>query len=262
MDQFKEYTLAEYLLDKNTNFRTQLPLVHATKSSKLLSILSNKEISTTKCDTFTNEDLAYFFLGRPAYRKVIESPKEWELPTVLIFESACLLNKKRVYPFDSGAFLGGRLPSFITDFDESGYQVSQNASGADLIVEMFFGDDNRYYHGRSLGEEIIDKNNDLGINHSQIRALCSLYAEKSDKFDDRVLAIEFQTDQNVRLDDKLLGAVLPLPYKQNAAIKAFFDDINVLIESYDPYPINSEGYVAQVYNSVKNIYKKLGVIDE
>lgn len=261
MNDFKEYTLSEFLLGRNTNFRTKLPLVHSSKSSNLLSVLSAQEIKTTPCDTFTGETLAYFFLGKPAYRKIIKSPKDWELPFVLIFESTCLLNSNRVFPFDSGAFLSGRLPSFISDFKSDGYEVSANQSAIDLLIEIFFGDDNRYYHGQAFDEEKFDENNDLGINHSQVRALCSLYREKRTHHDDRVLAIEVQTDQHVKLDDKLLGAVLPFAYKVNPNVSEFFEDRDVLLKSYDLYPIDSGGYVAQIHSLVKSIYEELGLMN-
>ena len=58
---------------------------------------------TSKCNVFKGEDLLYFFVGRPAYKKesVLE-PHYWELPTCVICEYN-ITGAKRIYPFDTGA---------------------------------------------------------------------------------------------------------------------------------------------------------------
>lgn len=139
-EDLREYTLAEFLTGQSSNFRSGLPLVHSTASSNIWKLLERGHIVATPCDTFTGENLAYFFHGRPSYRKFLEQPQEWELPLVLVLKSTCLLNVRRIFPFDSGAFNSNRLPTYLSRFDQSGYEVSGQATALDLIVDIFFGE--------------------------------------------------------------------------------------------------------------------------
>ncbi|WP_132559089.1 hypothetical protein [Rhizobium sullae] len=224
-------------------------------------MLKQERVAVTPCDTFTGENLAYFFHGRPAYRKFHKQPQDWELPFVLVLKSTCLLNIRRIFPFDSGAFHSARLPSYLSRFDETGYEVSSHAGAVDLLVDIFFGGDASYFHGKAKSREEVSRRNGLNIRYAQVLALCSLYNREQLEADDRTLAIEVQTDQDVSIKDNLLGAVLPRSYFDDSGLKKYFKERGVQVRQYDVYPINTEAYVSIVYEEVKAIYKKLGLIN-
>lgn len=264
MDDLKDYSLAEFLSGQSTNFRSALPLVHSSESKNLLAVIREGKIAVKKCDTFTDENLAYFFHGRPSYRKFHDKPKDWQLPFVMILKSACLLNLRRIYPFDSGAYFSGRFPTYLSDFAATGYELGpQGSTAIDLIIDIFFGSDTDYLHGRAKPVDEVNHRRKLGVRHSEIQALCAMYNREQVSADDRSLAIEIQTASDVAIKDHLLGIVMPRPYFDDKILKQRLRAINnrVEIRQYDVYPLSTESYMAAIYDLVKSIYKKLGMID-
>lgn len=261
MDDLRDYTLAEFLTQQSTNFKSELPLVHSTESANIWRILKEERVAATPCDTFTGENLAYFFHGRPAYRKFRNQPQDWELPFVLVLKSTCLLSIRRIYPFDSGAFHTARLPSYVSRFEPQGYEVAAEAAAVDLLVDIFFGGDSSYFHGRAKPREEVSRRSGLNMRYAQVLALCALYNREQLTADDRSMAIEIQTDQDVSIRDNLLGVVLPRPYFDDKGLKRYFKERGVTVRQYDVYPINTEAYVGIIYEEVKSIYRKRGLID-
>ncbi|WP_299860645.1 hypothetical protein [uncultured Hoeflea sp.] len=262
MNIFKEYTLAEYISEQGTNFGSSLPLVHSTEGSNLLSILGNGVIETIPCDTFTDEKLSYFFHGRPSYRKFVNEPKFWQLPVVMVFKSTCLVNKTRIFPFDSGALYSNRLPKYISSFSPDGYQLSSKSDCLDLLIDIFFGDDASYFAGRAKPYDQVVGRRKFGVRHAQVAALCSLYNREQLEADDRALAIEIQTDQDVQIKDNLIGAVLPRPYYDDPELKKYFRENRIIVKHYDIYPLSVEAYMSLIYSNVKELYMKWGLIGD
>lgn len=262
MDDLQDYTLAEFLGEQSTNFKSGLPLVHSSESKNLPKMLSQGKIAVTACDTFKNENLAYFFHGRPSYRRFHSQPKEWQLPFVLVLKSTCLLNVRRIFPFDSGAFCSNRFPSYLNEFSIDGYELSsQGITAVDLLIDIFFGSDTDYLHGKSRpADEVVHRRN-LNIRHSEIKALCAMYNRDQISADDRALAIEIQTDKDVVIKDQLLGVVMPRPYFDDKTLKSYLKSQKVLVKNYDVYPLSTESYMSTVYTEVKAIYRKLRLID-
>lgn len=261
MDELKEYTLSEFLREQGTNFKTTLPIVHSSESKNLLRMLMEEKVAVTECDTFRGENLAYFFHGRPAYRRYHARPKQWQLPFVLVLKSTCLMAMKRVFPFDSGAFFSGRLPDYLSEFDHAGYELSENSNPIDLLIDIFFGSDRDYFLGNPKSTQEVVHRKRLNIRHSEVMALCSMYNGDQLAADDRTLTIELQSDRDVSIKDQLLGVVMPRPYFDDKALKAVLKSRKVIAKAYDTHPISTESYVAQVYTEVKAIYAKLGLLD-
>ncbi len=261
MHDLKEYSLAEFLAEQSTNHKSGLPYVHSTEAANVWEILKKGHIEVTACDTFTGENLAYFFYGRPAYRKLHIAPQDWQLPLVFVMKNTCLMSVRRVFPFDSGAFHSNRLPDYLSRFDHSGYEVSNQKDAIDLLVDIFFGGDDEYFHGDAKPRKEVARRNGLTMRHAQVQALCALYNREQLTADDRALAIEIQTDENVALKDNLYGVVLPRPFFDVKELRDYFKARRVIVKHYDVYPINAGGYIAAVYNEVKSIYKKMKVID-
>lgn len=104
--------LGDFLMRNSASVGRPLPLVHTCQSHSLENIISSGKIKTHYCDVF-QEDLNYFFVGRPAYKKDLdEEAAEWELPSCFVF-SYDISGAKRIYPFDTGAYQRGLFPSFI-----------------------------------------------------------------------------------------------------------------------------------------------------
>lgn len=264
MNDLKDYTLAEFLSEQSTNFRSTLPLVHSSESRNLPRIISEGKISVTPCDTFTDENLSYFFHGRPSYRKAYDKPKDWQLPFVLLLQNTCLVNMRRIFPFDSGALFADRFPKYLSNFKPEGYELSSQGNVAiDLLIDIFFGSDSAYLHGKAKPVDEVKQRRKLGISHSEIEALCAMYTRDQVTADDRSLTIEIQSDADVSIKDHLIGIVMPRPYFDDKRLKEHLRAIKGLqIKHYDVYPLSTESYMAIIYGLVKDIYRKLGRIDD
>ncbi|MER9944801.1 hypothetical protein NKJ70_23155 [Mesorhizobium sp. M0092] len=263
MDDLRDFTLAEFLTDQSTNFKSSLPVAHSSESSNLIRMLTGGKIAVTECDTFTSEKLAYFFYGRPAYRKTYDKPKNWQLPFVLVLKSTCLLNVRRIYPFDSGAYFSGRFPEYLTGFDPKGYELAgQGLPVIDLLIDIFFGTDSDYMHGVAKPVDEVKQRRKLDIRHSEVEALCAMYNRDQLKADDRALAIEIQTNTDVPIKDDLLGIVMPRPYFEDKELKKRLKSVpGLIVKPYDVWPLSTESYMGTIYEEVLKIYRKLGFVN-
>src|SRR5215468_10821505 len=116
--------LLEFLSRNSIEQCEPLPLVHTSAAYFLKQILREKKLSATPCSVFKGEDLLYFFVGRPAYKKEIElEARYWELPCCFILEYE-VIGARHIYPFDTGAFVNGLYPNFVSLADLREYNVS------------------------------------------------------------------------------------------------------------------------------------------
>lgn len=261
LDAFQDFTFAQFLTNQATNYKRTLPLVHSSESHRMLKMLGDGKVAVTECDTFKGENLAYFFYGRPSYRKFYERPKEWQLPFVMVLKSTCLLSLKRLFPFDSGAFFSNRLPSYMTSFPAEDFELSSNPAAIDLLIDIFFGSDEDYLHNRSKPAAEVTHRRKLGVRHPEVKALCAMYNGDEVKADDRSRAFELQTDTDVKIKDELLAVVMPRPYFDDKKLKAALKSQGVIARPYDVWELNTEGYMSAIYTEVKAVYKKLGFLD-
>ena len=89
--------LKEFLL-RNSVVPARPPgLVHTCQAYSLDEIMKDDAIKPSMCDVF-GEPLAYFFVGRPAYKRDLDpDAAEWELPVCFVFEYD-ISSAKRIYP--------------------------------------------------------------------------------------------------------------------------------------------------------------------
>lgn len=258
MTDFRPVTLAEYLTEVKTNYKSALPFLHSTEANNFLHILADDELKTRRCDVFTSDEILYFFCGRPAFRKVRAEPKDWQLPVVLVFESSCVSVAKRIFPFDSGAFAKNLYPDYLTGLGMDGFELSSVEGAIDLLIDTFFGSDEDYFFHQPKTLEAVQSRSRIGVRHAQVKALCSMNAERPK--DDRANTIEIQTEQNVRIKDNLLGVVLPRQYYDEPNIRKHLKKRKVVVRPYDVYPLSVESYVGLVYREVAEIYKKMNIM--
>jgi hypothetical protein len=128
--------LGDFLTRNSAITAKALPLVHTCHSYNLAGIISDSKIKTHYCDVF-HEQLNYFFVGRPAYKKDLsEEAADWELPTVFIF-SYNIVDAKRLYPFDTGALNKKMLPSFIQMMNRDSFDVADVPNAPDGLLAHF-----------------------------------------------------------------------------------------------------------------------------
>lgn len=123
----------------------QIPWCHTTDAYSLREILTDEYIKPQPCSTF-NEDLTYFFLGRPAYRHNEEEQIRItaKAPVVIIFDNCIEKLGKTIYPFDSGAFKQKYSKWKHPDMPLSSFQMPCRESAPEKQLSEFFGTKENY----------------------------------------------------------------------------------------------------------------------
>jgi len=240
-----------------------LPLVHTTEAYFLKKIIRTGKIEATPCSVFKGENLAYFFIGRPAYKKDVSGEAEyWELPVCFIFE---YFNDsvKRIFPFDSGAFASkDRYPNFISIMDKDEFDVGADNEAPEKLIGTFFKSPSNYYRLKPVSEERFRSDFDVDVLNEEIHALHKLIRSKSDRYDDRRFSIEMQFSDPVEFSSKkLLAVVLPEEYIVNKPLMDMLEgQLEATVISYPIYPTNVLMYYYAIYEKVELFYKQKGLL--
>lgn len=258
----RRQSLSEFLNKKNLASDLTLPWVHSASAASLFKILEEEKLLAIDCDVFKGEKLVYFFVGRPAYKiPAVENPSEWQMPIVFVVRFDKPPPIKRVFPFDSGAFHKGRMPSYISMFPIGAFELATDTTMAGRLVSFYFKTQKRYFDRHAAGEQEMREEHSLDITHDQILALGKLYRDRDTaKLDDRAAAIEIQIAEDIPLQkSNVLGVVVPAEYKRHTDMRQALKALTPNIETYDIMPLGTEAHYGLVYECVKRIYKKTGI---
>ena len=234
-----------------------LPLVHTTPAYNLQRIFRDQIIRTSPCEFFNQEQLCYFFFGRPAYKWETESEAcDWELPVCFVFEYD-LSDIVRAFPFDTGAFFSKRLPHFLTMMPIEEFEISSIPDGPSKLVSAYFHSVSDYYSLNCRSEDAFRDYFTVNDIESEVRALHKLYAESRAHADDRRAAVElqFKTDFSLR-DRTLLALIMPDIYLSDKNIVEYAKDNKVSLITYDVFPLNSAAYTATIYQKLRDFYRR------
>lgn len=250
--------LSVFLTRNTVGDADMLPMIHTTTSYNISSIKDTNELKPTLCNVF-NEDLLYLFVGRPAYkRKDTGSQAEyWELPCCFIFDELVGAQFKKVYPFDSGAFLQKRYPEYIGMMPVSAFESNNNAAPS-RIISAFFGSADRYFSGKAKDVDQFEAEFDLGVLETEVRALRRLAGDGTPtNFDDRRFTIEVHLDQKIDFSNSPPSAVvLPSIYLRDEEIKnKIVDEWQALPITYEVFSLSLSAYDGIVYSKVKDYLK-------
>jgi hypothetical protein len=249
--------VAEFLNRMSNIAVDSMPMVHTTPAYNLRSIFESQRIRTMACSFFKSEQIAYFFFGRPAYKWETESEAaDWELPVCFVFEYD-LSGVKRVFPFDSGAFLSNRLPRFLTMMPIEQFDIANVPNGPSKLVGAYFTNVSQYYKLKCASEDSFTEAFTVESIESEVRALHKLYSNPQARVDDRRATIEMQFSEDILLKDrKLLAIILPDIYLEDSAIVKYCRKHRVEILPYDAFPLNSAAYTAIIYSKLKEFYRR------
>jgi hypothetical protein len=237
--------LADFLMRNSASVGRPLPLVHTCQSYSLENIISSGKIKTHYCDVF-QEDLNYFFVGRPAYKKDLDDEAaEWELPSCFVF-SYDVSGAKRIYPFDTGAYKRGLFPSFIQMMNRDEFDVSGISDAPGRIIGTFFGTPANYFRLKPMDEDSFVSRYSLGAFDAEVRSLHRLIVKTGKKpdrstdfkrIDDRrsTIEVQFEGDRLLRKKD-LIAVILPEPYFLEARVTDYFGKLGARLLSYQVHP--------------------------
>ena len=260
--------LGSFLLRNSVNSGNPggtLPLVHSLSGYRFGKLLAAGQIVAEECDVFKEENLNYFFMGRPAYKVKDASlqAETWELPCCFIFEYAAIGNIKRVFPFDSGGHYLELYPHYINMMPLDEFEVSDVEDAPSRIVGAFFGTPDAYFHLRPKDEAAFEREFSLGPKDAEVRAAHKLARHPAPQgFDDRRFTIELQTSETIDLKVvKPLAVIMPAVYLDDEETR------RIVVQEWkaEPisYPINSlsvNQYYGQIYERVERFYKDNGYL--
>lgn len=252
--------LFDFLQKNQIEKASALPAIHSTEAYFIKRFMATGAIEPSACKFFGGEKLSYFFVGRPAFKRPLAGePDYWELPMCFIVDYKAI-KRRRIFPFDSGAFKEGSYPNFISMMDLSEFAVERDNEAVEKMIGTFFGTNRSYFMLKSRGQTDFDSRFDVSVLEEEIKALHKLITLKHEKLDDRRFAIEVQTDQEFKLEkEKILGVVIPETYIENTRVVKFIEkDLNASILTYPLYPLKKEYYYYAIYEKVDHFFRQKG----
>ncbi|MDR3448736.1 MAG: hypothetical protein P4M15_03125 [Alphaproteobacteria bacterium] len=224
-------------------------------------IIRTGVIKAQLCDVF-QEQLNYFFVGRPAYKARHDDDEGafWELPVCFVFQFD-VTNSKRIYPFDTGAFEREKFPQFIQMMDREDFEIGAVINGPEKYIGTFFGTPSKYFKMEPIDESKLQSRYSLGVFDAEIQALHRLVIRPGPKIgdtrvDDRRSTIEVQFDKDrVLLKKDLLAVIMPEPYFLEPEVTKYFESLGADIISYQTFPQNPTLYYAVIYEKIGEFFR-------
>ncbi|CAL4868258.1 hypothetical protein MMA231_02533 [Asticcacaulis sp. MM231] len=252
-------------LAKNTiKVADGLPVVHSTRAYNLGQLRQSNMLQVTECDVFKTEELNYFFVGRPAYKLDSDGQgSPWEYPCCFIFDIKVLSDIRRIFPFDSGAFAGGRYPSYIQRMPLEEFTAETSTETPGKIIGAFFGSPWNYFRSKPVNEDDFISEHNLGAFDAEVRGLHRLSGDSgSDKFDDRRMTIEIQNGSPIDLvADNPLAVIAPSEYFDDADFrKQVTETWGAEPISYPVHTLSVQGAYSSIYDRVLDFYQRNGLL--
>ncbi|WP_207184084.1 hypothetical protein [Methylobacterium indicum] len=255
-------TLRDFLGKSNLAVAKEPPLVHSTQVQNIWKVKKSGKLLAMPCSVFKAEKLCYCFVGRPAYKQDdIDNPQRWQLPMAFVLRFHEPPSIKRIFPFDSGAFMQHRLPDYVTGFDLEGFDISSDRRNIGRLISLVYRTPDKYFDRAAAGFEEITEQHEMTLRHQEIMAVCRLALDNSSrKCDDRAAAIEVSLDQDVVLThENVLGIVVPEEVTREPSLMKWLFGLTPNIETYSHFPLSLHAHYGQIYQAVRQIYKKAGV---
>jgi hypothetical protein len=251
--------LTAFLQRNQISRSNPLPLVHTTESYYLKKILKTGYIEARPCNVFTGEKLAYFFVGRAAYKRELTQEAEyWELPSCIV-KSFSTRGVKRIFPFDSGAFKAKRYSSSIAMMELDDFEVGSDPEAPQKLIGTFFNSARNYYHLYARPREQFESMFEVDVLDEEVKALHGLIQRKHTRSDDRRFAIEMQFENNISIThDKPICIILPETYLSNEAYAKALENAAQYVLTYPVYPLRKEYFYYAIYQKLDELYKRLG----
>lgn len=186
---------------RGTSLLTPMDLVHITSVGWARRIISDSKLEVRRCKVF-EKDLIYAFLARPAYRFRDGDTKSHQInrfPFVFVLSPARLPAPYHVYPFDTGAFMGGVYGNAAdpTVFLED-YALEPTVDAALLHVAWAFGTRAAYFEGKLKTDLANTLPTWRSVGRGWIDIAC-LAGTGSDRPDARASAVELAYGQTIDL---------------------------------------------------------------
>lgn len=252
----KSNTRFNDFIKKHPSLEKILPLIHTTDGYSGRDIIDNKELCPDMCPVF-NENLLYFFYGRPAYRVGDTKNATSQIcfmPVCFVLKPEAVSSIKRIFPFDSGAFNRNMFEKYMhPKMKKEDFFLDISLDMASRVVSFFYGSNYKYYSGEVQQPEI-------PCDQFEVESYYQLIADKNKTdHDDRCSTIELQTDNVTRIiKDNILLLVLPICFLDDKNVKQFITEWGVKYIGYKTYHGKVLEYMSELRKIVEDFLKEKG----
>lgn len=242
-----------------------MPLTHVTKGIHAEDIIRAGQVGTAECKVF-NEQLAYFFYGRPAYRVGGDGAVKVEAacPYCFVFDAALIHTAKAIHAFDTGAFVK-RLYTHVMmeEMNIEDFSLQRDVTRPNRIVAAAFATMSNYLDGDITKVTSADDGAEPWEFHA--RSYLHLLASPGrNEPDDRICSIEVVFGNAVPLVGNLSAVVVPHTLwdkGKRAPWLEVLDSAGVEILPYIFVPgRHPEHYHAHLETAVRDFYKRRGIL--
>lgn len=247
----------QYILDQNPAV-PPLPLMHTMEGLGFRSAFTESRLEPNSCPVFKEEKLLYLFYGRPAYRINSSDYVNSDVcfPICFILHPNTVEKAKRVYPFDSGAYINKLFSTFLFEKYEIDHFLVNPTTLKTIscpeiparIVATFYENNSKYYWGdcnQLLRFSALDY--EAKDYHELIRN------RGGARFDDRRGTIEVQIEESILLSqDTVCAVALPQLFMEDEKIRG------KVIKEWKAKPLVYRAYLSDPSQFTAVIIEKVG----
>jgi hypothetical protein len=155
---------------------------------------------------------------------------------VIGFDPDLVHAKKRIFPFDTGAFANQRYTAWMHDaMDLRDFELTNLADAPQRYVSSFFGTNHNYLKLTPRAPPV------SYTGHFEVDAMVSLLTDPNgDKADDRRLTLELQVQEPIPFDSAVVRAlIIPRSLRAAPYIQRFLKGPGrgVEVRAYDAAPL-------------------------
>jgi hypothetical protein len=212
-----------------------LSLVHTSDFCRLRGIQEKDRLVAAEDKRFNKERLLYFFYGRPSYRvnpQVSNTRVSTFAPVAFVLKKDCAWNGTRLHPFDTDAFIDGRMQTTIhSEFGREDFELAAVPESAQALVSAFYENNKNYIDCNptiNLDVNALIKNRQLQVE----TYFDLLHSAPNDQNDERLHSIEVQTSADLPLRGNLLAVVIPERFFDEDQTRAIADDWGCKVVPY------------------------------
>jgi hypothetical protein len=221
----------------------------------------NGKFEPKECTVF-REKLIYFFYGRPAYKNGESTciGMSGKAPVALLLTAGIISEAKRIFPFDTGAFVGNRYAQWMhPSMKWEHFEITELSDAPNKHVDAFFGSNGRYMDCLPEASRVVPE------GEFEVEAIARMVADiSSSGADDRRIAVEMLTENTIPFSNKHLKAIIG-PHSLLAAdwMKTFLGGSGSGVE-YVSYSLNHlkrpVEYQALLEEKAKRLQQKWGYL--
>lgn len=242
-----------------------LPLAHSAPARYAESIINSEKLEPSLCSVF-KEKLLYFYYGRPAYRKEAEkTSSDKSLVPIVFIVNPNIAKIKRVFPFDSGAYIRYVDKHLSKKAELEKYQLPKSLKSIQSYIHAIYGSNKKYYCGEckigsDLPDYLIKMRKKLGMEDFD-NFLNFISSTNEDNFDDRSYTVEIQSHKSYYLKNNLLAVIVPNYLQQDVDFLNMVKKMNAKPYYYQYFQrLRLNEYLSIIYERANEFYTEIGVL--